>query len=169
MKTLVIHPADPTTDFLKTIYQGLDCEVITDQLSKGKLIRKIKENERIIMLGHGAPYGLFGHYGMMISSEHVEFLRDKPHNVYIWCHANQFVERYNLNGFYSGMFISEVGEANYCGIKTTQDEVTYSNEYFAKLVNEVVNTNIILEHVKSQYKSDTNKVIEYNTARLYYR
>ena len=52
MQTLVIHPADITTDFLNMIYQKLDCTIITGRISKSKLKRTIKQHDRIIMLGH---------------------------------------------------------------------------------------------------------------------
>ena len=44
-------------------------------------------------------------------------LKKKDNSVFIWCNADQFVNRYNLKGFYTGMFISEVMEAVFCGLQ----------------------------------------------------
>lgn len=42
MKTLVIHPKDPTTDFLCEIYKGRDWSVINDpDVSKSFLVKSI--------------------------------------------------------------------------------------------------------------------------------
>jgi hypothetical protein len=59
MKTLVIHPQDPTTDFLKPIYQALpDTTVVTGGVFKDEIIDLIMQHDRVIMLGHGTPHGL---------------------------------------------------------------------------------------------------------------
>lgn len=170
MKILVIHPADPTTDFLKKIYSGIDCNVVTGNTSNSSLKRLIKEHDRVFILGHGAPYGLFGHGRLIIDSTFVDWLRGMDNNVYIWCNADKFVERYGLKGFYSGMFISEPEEADFYKVTATKQEITYSNEYFSEIVNEMIDKpEFLLEHTKSKYKSEDNKVIQYNNMRLYYR
>ena len=62
MKTLVIHPDDRSTDFLKPIYSDItDATVLNGRgIDKKEVYELIKEHERIIMLGHGSPGGLFG-------------------------------------------------------------------------------------------------------------
>jgi hypothetical protein len=90
----------------------------------------------------------------------------------IWCNADQFMNRHELNGFYSGMFISEVGEATYCGLPGTEQEtVTASNDYFAELLGEVINEplSVIYEHVMDNYEllTEDNPVANYNHNRLY--
>ena len=92
--------------------------------------------------------------------------------MYVWCNADKFMDRHELNGFYSGMFISEVGEAFYCGLPgTSQETVTTSNNYFAKLVGEVINEplSVIYEHVNWNYEllTEDNPVALYNYERLY--
>ena len=166
MKTLVIHPDDRSTDFLKQIYEGRDFTVITKhkrELPKNKFIQAIKDHDRIIMMGHGFPGGLFMSH---IDSTLVYLLREKE-CICIWCNADQFVNRYGLKGFYTGMFISEVGEANWFDIKTDQANVDISNELFTRLVTE----NIDLENpqpiIKENYVGDC-PVIRYNNERLYY-
>lgn len=58
MKTLVIHPKDKTTDFLKPIYHGRDWTVITGNCTKEEVAKAIDEHDHIIMMGHGTPQGL---------------------------------------------------------------------------------------------------------------
>lgn len=58
MKTLVIHPKDRTTDFLKPIYHGRDWTVITGGCTKEDVAKAIDEHDHIIMMGHGTPQGL---------------------------------------------------------------------------------------------------------------
>jgi hypothetical protein len=169
MKTLVIHPADRSTDFLKDIYKGKDWTIINDHeacRSRSVLTKLIKKHDRIIMMGHGYPGGLFF---TCINSNMVYLLREKE-CVCIWCNADKFVEKYELRGFYTGMFISEVGEAYCNGIKAIQDEVTYSNVLFAMELNKVIDEPNVHSLIKESYKGVfENDVIKFNNARLYYR
>ena len=169
MKTLVIHPYDRSTDFLKKIYEGKDWTIITDHdacRSRKVITNLIKKHDRIGMMGHGSPQGLFY---TCINSDMVDLLRQKE-CVCIWCNADKFVERYGLRGFYTGMFISEVGEASYYGIKVLQDEVDYSNVLFAMELNKVIDDENVHSLIKESYKGlFENEVIRFNNARLYYR
>ncbi len=88
MKTLVIHPQDTTTDFLKPIYKDRDWKVIDYNPGKRELTEQIKLHDRIIMLGHGDNCGLYGFDRMIINSKLVYLLREKI-CVCIWCHADQ--------------------------------------------------------------------------------
>jgi hypothetical protein len=178
MTNLVIHPTDASTDFLKPIYANVsDATILQGGTSKAQVAKLISEHDRIIMLGHGSPYGLFsigqfaGNNGYIVDSTMVDVLK---HNecISIWCNADQFMNRHELYGFYSGMFISEVGEAHYCGLPgTLQDVVTTSNDYFAQLLGEVINEpmSVIYGHVKENYGllTEDNPVALYNHNRLY--
>jgi hypothetical protein len=82
------------------------------------------------------------------------------------------MNQHELNGFYSGMFISEVGEAMYCGLPgTKQETVTASNDYFAELLGEVINEplSVIYDHIMDNYGLllGYNSVASYNYDRLY--
>jgi hypothetical protein len=168
MKTLVIHPDDRSTDFLKKIYEGKDWTIITDHdacRSRKVITNLIKKHDRIVMMGHGYPGGLFY---TCINPDIVYLLREK-FCVCIWCHADKFVEHYDLHGFYTGMFVSEVSEASYYGIDIDQANVSYSNYYFARLMNDFIDSENVLNEIKSSYTDDDNKVIQFNNDRLYYR
>ena len=167
MKTLVIHPDDRSTDFLKQIYKGHDWTVINDHsatLTKKDFIKQLNEHDRIIMMGHGYPGGLFMTY---INKDVVHILREKE-CVCIWCNADEFVNKYKLKGFYTGMFISEVCEAKWFKINADQAEVDFSNELFTDLVADNINNEKIHSVLKENYVGES-EVIKFNNDRLYYR
>lgn len=138
MKTLVIHPKDKTTDFLSSIYDGKDWNVITENPSNSLLKSQIKNHDRIVMLGHGTQYGLIGHKRLIINSTLVYLLRDKI-TVCIWCNADQFVKKYDLKGLYTGMIISEYEEALDWSIYQPDDrDILTSNLLFAKAVSKSI-------------------------------
>ncbi len=177
-KNLIIHPTDRSTDFLSPIYANIsDATILNGGMGKGQVAKLISEHDRIIMMGHGSPWGLFsvgqfyGNNGYVIDDSMVPLLLEKE-CIAIWCNADKFMIKHGLNGFYSGMFISEVGEATYCGLPgTLQETVDTSNHYFAKLVGEVINEPLdaICDHVKSNYEllTEDNPVALYNYNRLY--
>ena len=183
MKTLVIHPQDSSTDFLTPIYMNLksfpdfdDVTIVRGGMSKDEVDKLITEHDRIMMMGHGSPGGLFsvGQFksqGFIINHTTVPLLENKE-CIFIWCNADRFVEANNLKGLYSGMFISETSEAAYCGLPNTpQDVVTESNDYFAKELGSVSEKSLdeIYEHIKYTYGmlAEGNAVAEYNHNRLY--
>jgi hypothetical protein len=181
MKTLIIHPQDNSTGFLNIVYSNVeDKTVIEGGKTKKEVLKLMEDHERIMMMGHGSPQGLFGvgqftdSRGYIIDEEMVELLSERDNSVFIWCNADMFVNRYQLKGFYSGMFISEVGEANYCGLPgTSQDMVDESNYGFCNIIGKHINedTKTIHENVTSEYGliAETNSVALYNTLRLYMR
>jgi hypothetical protein len=179
MKTLIIHPEDKTTSFLDIVYRPIENKtVITGGVTKSELNKLIEEHDRVMMMGHGSPWGLFsiGKFrntgGFVIDQTTVPLLEEKDNSVFIWCNADQFVQKYNLKGFYSGMFISEVGEANYCGLPGTPQEVVDESNYgFCNIIAKYINddTNTIYENVKKEYGviAEENSVAYYNNLRLY--
>ena len=181
MKTLVIHPKDKTTDFLKPIYENIPNATVLTEGLKSDVIKLIKEHDRIMMMGHGSPWGLFGvgrfredsHYpSYIIDNETVHALIPKKQNVFIWCNADKFVNRHALKGFYSGMFISEVSEATFCGLPNTlQSVVDESNNQFAAIVGKVIDKPLYeaYKDIRQQYKvlAENNSVAQYNYERLY--
>ena len=107
----VIHANDPTTQFLSLLYsQREDLKAhITEKNTNMEVIRAVRSDNSIMMLGHGNRYGLFsiprkdGTYNrLLINSDHVQFLRGKP-CIGIWCHADQFADDYKLHGLFSAV------------------------------------------------------------------
>jgi hypothetical protein len=184
MKVLVIHPEDKSTDFLIPIYMNLksfpdfeEVTIIRGGMMRSEVDRAILEHDRIMMMGHGSPQGLFsvgrfpGTLGYIIDGRTVDLLQNKE-CIFIWCNADQFVKAYNLKGLYSGMFISEVGEATYCGLPgTPQFIVEESNDVFAKELGLVSERSLdeMYECIKNSYGilAEGNPVAKYNHNRLY--
>ena len=186
MKTLIIHPKDKTTTFLSHLYSQIENKtVITGGTSKPEIKELIRTHDRVMMMGHGCPFGLFNtreagitnEYGirsyMAIDETMVNELKNNPENVYIWCNADEFVNQFPvLQGFYTGMFISEVHEARYMNVyPVNQDVVNESNFTFVDIFKKYANesTNIIYENVMTEYGeiAEVNNVAEYNFNRLY--
>jgi hypothetical protein len=180
--TLIIHPDDRSTDFLRPIYANIENKtVITGNVTKQQLTDLIQHHDTIMMMGHGSPHGLFavGNFidchGYIISMNDVELLKQKTDNVYVWCNANVYFNKYELKGFSTSMFISEVGEAYYCGLpNVNQNEVNESNDYFAYLLGKLLPTNSLQDIYNlliEEYKilAESNSVAEYNVNGLCFR
>jgi hypothetical protein len=147
-------------------------------VTQNELIKLIEEHDRVMMCGHGSPLGLFsvGQFpdtkGYVIGSNMVETLSKKDNSIFIWCNADQFVNYHKLKGFYSGMFISEVGEAYYCGLPgTEQDSVDESNYGFVNMLSECINETqeVMYDTIMENYGkiAEVNPVALYNHKRLY--
>ena len=178
MKTLVIHAEDSSTDFLCPIYQTIeDKTVLRKGFTKKDVAEQIKIHERVLMLGHGSPDGLFsvGQFetdnSLIVDSSLISLLAEREENIYIWCHANKFVERYNLKGFYTGMFISEFLEVVYCQLPLVEDDIIdESNNAFSSIVSKYINESksVIYKKVLEEYQviANRNIIAAYNLKLL---
>ena len=179
MRNLIIHPKDTSTDFLKPSYATISNKtVINGGISKNELRNLIKKHDRIIMLGHGTPIGLLsvgqfpdaGSY--VIDYSYFDLRSSKSENIFIWCYANQFVERNRLVGFYSGMFISEFGEAFSNGYYISNTKlIDESNELFSSVVAKYINEPLEILHrnVIREYGilAKSNPIAQFNMERLF--
>jgi hypothetical protein len=179
MKNLIIHPEDPTTTFLSQIYARLTNKtIIRGGISKSEIPKLIESHDRVLMLGHGSPFGLLnsgqfpdaGSY--IIDDSLVSPLRNKTNSLFIWCHADEFVQRHGLSGFYSGMFISEGSEARYY-IFNNMDLalIDQSNDRFAWIFSKYLNQPVEILYQKLLYEYEfiarTNPIARFNLDRLY--
>ena len=174
----VIHACDPTTRFLSVLYDTREDVTfhVTETSTNSDVIRAIRASDTIVMLGHGNEYGLFSkssknckYERFMITDRHVQFLRDKT-CIGIWCHANQFAERYGLHGLFSGMIISELQEAIELGIPATEEEIYKERERFALRLKNCIEA-YSLEEISARMKSldDTqSELTRFNYSNLYY-
>jgi hypothetical protein len=173
MKTLVIHPDDPSTTFLKHIYEGKDYSILDcDYYTKDELIDAIMDHDRIIMCGHGSPDGLFdvNNGGFIIDESVVPYLQSKE-CVCIWCNADVFVKEHGLTGLYTGMFISEIEEAYFYQIYENNSSIGFSNDMFSKLLGKIIDKyelSTVYDVLKEYYYDRDNEVITFNNNRLYY-
>ena len=223
MKTLVIHPKDKTTDFLKPIYHGRDdVTVITGGCTKEDVAKAIDAHDHIVMLGHGTPQGLMamGNFngkpkktafqsipntggskqftgrgdddwfqgrkvgassysgytapyasGYVIDDKNADQLRGKKLTA-IWCNADQFMEWNELDGFYTGMFISDESEAKMIGTADTERwQVEEQNYAFVDVVRRNLDQSGQDLHRKLMLEygpmAERNAVAKYNLKRFY--
>lgn len=174
-KTLIIHPKDSSTTFLREIYEDIPYKtVISGGLTKLEILAEIDKHDKIMMMGHGSPFGLFGvnfNADYAIDKLAAPLLKGKE-NYFIWCYANEFVNRHELNGFSTGMFISEKEEATYCNVDASTQDVGHSNLVFSELMrkNILKEQTELFKNVTNAYdefaKKTKNKVAEYNNKRL---
>lgn len=183
MRTLVIHPDDRSTDFLKLIYENkTDWTIINNpDISKYDLKELIKKHDRIIMMGHGSPSGLFNpkSYSMLIDYTYVPLLRKKE-TISIWCNSDKFFKEHNIPGFHTGMIISEVREAKYVLGKTplNEEETLYNMETFARIINKCIDdtpenmkdfilANYVFDDDVTRYNRNNIIVLKENTSIIY--
>lgn len=178
MKSLIIHPQDPTTDFLKPIYAPISNKTIIDGgINKTELKKLIDNHDRVIMLGHGSPQGLlsvnqFPNVGVFIIDDSmVDLLSKKTNNVFIWCNADLFVQSNRLNGFCTGMFISELDEAWYYDFWDLDERlIDESNDVFSSIVSKYINEtlDVLFRNVIHEYGllAKRNPIARFNLERL---
>lgn len=179
MKTLVIHPEDPSTTFLVQTYASLrDKTVVRGGLTKSFLRKLIDKHDRVLMMGHGSPYGLLsqdqypdaGFY--VIDESMVQELGFKTSNLYIWCFAHKFVQRHRLKGLCSEMFISEKEEGFIYGFDEIEQElIDQSNDKFAWIVSKYLQESIeiLYDKLVQEYSvvAKKNPIARFNLGNLY--
>ena len=174
---VIFHLQDPSTDFLKPIYEGLKDIIVVRGNIEADLANQLIENaSQVIMMGHGGPHCLFGYRRVLIGEENVQSLKKKDNNIFIWCHASEFVFNHELKGFATGMFISEDGEAQYCLEKTDYDtfkdrhSVVQSNELIADVVGKALAADLNINELSALVKFAYNPlaITHYNKNVLNY-
>jgi len=127
---------------------------------------------------NGSPFGLSNHgqfpdAGLLIIDDSMALtLKSKRDNFYIWCNADQFVQRHRLTGLNSGMFISEGSEAIYYGYYNLDWRlIDQSNDRFASSVSKYINQPIEVLYQKLVHNYEllarSNPIARFNLERLY--
>ena len=149
---IVIHPKDRTTKMLELLYKDSPHTLVDTTLSKNQL-RALLYNEpsveRFMLLGHGGPEGLFtrtddtqNSFTKLIDHSFAHILRKHQGKIFaVFCHAKLFAEKEFLHGLFSGMIISEMSEAIYYGITTTEEELAQENVKLAKRLRTLLDEN----------------------------
>lgn len=137
------------------------------------MVRLIDNHDRVIMMGHGSPGGLFHFSDKGMNKPIIEALRRKGDElVGIWCYASTFFFNEKLKGFASGMFISEPGEAKWVYRRFKPRMIEESNNKFAEIVgrNIMKPTKQMFETVLYEYGmlAWENKIAHYNWQRIDY-
>lgn len=180
-KTLVIHPSDRSTDFLSNIYKDKkDWTILTSYVgTKNDLIKYMESFDRIIMMGHGSPSGLFNvndfysvttlRGGCYVIDDNFVDVLSRKETISIWCHSDKFFSKHNIKGFHTGMVISEVSEADFVlGHTPLNTEETLDNmNFYANLLGECIerSPNEIREYMLEHYNRE-DEVSEFNRNTL---
>ena len=161
---------------LGRIYEDMDVTLFDSYRQKDEILSAISnapKDEPILLLGHGCPYGLLDmRYGLVINAEDAELLKDRPNLVCIWCYASSYAYLHNLKGFFSGMFISEPGEAYVCGVEATEDEIDWCASDFALRFGDMLRDGKTIREAAAELmdpKWIVSDLTEYNYVRLEYR
>ena len=170
MRTLFIHPSDESTAFLSTVYNNYTNDPNVTILNgtsvpHNLIVNALRSHDRIVFLGHGTPFGLLDMIGdrFVITPSDVQFFRNKP-VVCVWCNANIFVDRYDLNAFATGMFVSETYEASCYDLPEDQELIDASNNLMASILNTCIFEDVetIRETVEREYYDPNNPIIGFN-------
>lgn len=188
MRILVIHPNDPSTQFLNVLYKDLPNVTKMDEHNSNKEITdaiRFGNYDLLMFLGHGSEEGLYAPTGSkdkwqqfgrdIINPGHVQFLRDKLCFA-IWCNANIFAAKYDLTGIFSGMVISEIAEAYMWNIPVTdQEEMTAHDELWCGALKDCYN-NTSLElvpekmyhYISDRFKRNMTPLENFNFNSIWY-
>lgn len=176
MITILID-SQKDTNFLRGAYDGLENNIVLVNPSRGEVESILTEHptERVMLMGHGSPSGLFGKnwMGYAIDARNAHLLKDRE-VIGIWCYAKDFGKAMGLKGFFTSMFISNYGEYRSHfpnGKEYKEEEVFAEITNFVNLVNKYLKEDKPLdEWVEEMQKSaDYSKnFVEYNYDGLEY-
>ena len=140
--TIIFSKRDDTL-FLRNIWKGLDNIKVVEvessddyeEVEKSLLVEK----DIVIFCGHGSSNGLLypNFEGEIIHQDNLELYKDKT-IIGIWCYAL----KYNLHGFFSSMFISDVDEAYDNNCYNQLENIDKENILFSKRLNRLLKNKI---------------------------
>lgn len=136
---------DTDTRVLKGIWEGLDAKVLRltpwGRVSQYEIDQAISEEKgTLVFCGHGDRYGCWNpsysaRSRYSLSEANLACLNAEK-VIGIWCHASDFAKAYDVHGFFSYMYISNVSEAAYEGIHGVPSKaITESEEKFCGILN----------------------------------
>lgn len=132
------------TSLLINTYEGLanNKVMVNPTRSEVEEVLAANPNERVMLMGHGSPCGLFASNwqdGDVIDRNNAHLLKDRE-VIGIWCYAKSFARQHGLKGFFTDMFISNIGEYKSIirGGNATEEEVYNGVVTFSKLVNSLI-------------------------------
>lgn len=174
---IVVHPKDPSTRMLSLLYEDLENVTLFDSWEQRdeilKAIAAAPKDEPILLLGHGSPAGLFDmRYGLVITDFDADLLKDRPNLVGIWCYASSYAYKHDLNGFFSGMFISEEAEAWANDVDADAEEVDEKAWDFSRRFGDMLRAGKPLPEIAAELMDPRHKVSDltrFNYNRLTWR
>lgn len=181
MTILSSNMGDHDCSLFHYLWDGLEYASVIDTTVENPIPWEIiveavtSEDETLVLMGHGCPYGLFSpNYSYyrstyLFNEGFLPYVRAK-NIVGIWCHASDFAEMYSVKGFFTSMFVSNPGEAIGCGLgELSRDCITESNIKFYQTMNRLLKENIPMSEWKAiidELKNDGSILEEFNYGRI---
>lgn len=140
---IVIHmDSMKDTARLKRLYEGLDNVTLLYNKSREEIEEVLMTNDdKLVMcLGHGSRWGLFSHdwHGNVIDHRNAHLLKDR-FVIGIWCYAAEFADRVGLHGYFTSMFISNMGEALCHGFpNNTEEDIFNEIDFFCDQIRSFI-------------------------------
>ena len=174
---IVVHPKDPSTVMLKPIYEGIkDVTLFDSWTQKDEIMKAIAaapKDEPILLLGHGSPSGLYDmSVDLVIDDDDAHLLKDRQNLVGIWCYASTYAYRHGLKGFFSGMFISELGEAWLNGVCAEAEEINQNAWDFSRRFGDMLREGKPLGDIAAELQHplhQDSELTRFNYSRLTWR
>lgn len=174
---LVIHViSTEDTKMFKCLYTEIDAKVLVNPSKKDVKRAIIEEKDCVMLIGHGTEYGLLNERlnGFLVGPDMVQFLRGKT-VIGIWCYAGNFAQKYDLNGFFTSNFISNIDELIDCGFSRfneDEDTISVENFLFSCRINEFLRKKIPLcewvDKLQDSVKDKKHSFVKYNYEALYF-
>ena len=136
---IIVNTKEDTNEFGYLLNNIVDCNVLINP-SKNKVRAMLESSQNdLVLYGHGWEFGLFNvnQNGELVGENEVDMLR-KRNVVGLWCYAGNFADKYNLHGFFTSMFISNIDEANYLQVPSTPEVIKEEVVKFNRLINELL-------------------------------
>ena len=178
----VVHPKDKTTAVLKGLYEGKEYRLV-DQSMTNQEVRHVLNHanvfETMMLLGHGSERGLYSRIDdsqeefdrILVGKHHCYYLKKQHRIIGIWCHANLFAEEYHLTGLFTGMFISEMSEADEYGVVTSQKELDTELPKFVHRLRMLIDEDVAFSEMPARLKAADDihsPLTEFNYNSVYF-
>lgn len=163
---------DRDTAMLEQIWQGIpNVNVVHitqwDEYAEQQVDEAIaSETGTLLLCGHGSPYGLMAPRSL---TEYTVHRMNAPtiqaqSIIGIFCYAADFAHNVGLSGLYSGMFLSNIEEAEMYCVRTTDDEIFDGALEVFDLLNQVVSGSITSEEFMHtlQASNTDNMALRFN-------
>ena len=161
---IVIHiDSMEDTAVLKRVYEGLENVTLLYNASYDEICEELERNDDpvVMCLGHGSSDGLFGKdfWGYAIDDTMANLLKNRT-MIGIWCYAGEYGKANDLRGFFTSMFISNLGEAMAMGYDfddITEEDIFHETDLFCDKVNAFLREGVPMDQWVGLLQSDCHE------------
>ena len=138
---------NPETSMLKAMYEGLENTKVLYNPNREDLMEVLQANptETLMCIGHGLSYGIYNNSwtGYVIDGSMATLFQSRE-VIGIWNYAKDFARKYGLNGFFTGMFVSNVAASLNLRFVHNTGEIPYQNIKFSNEIRRLIAQNVPL-------------------------